>query len=96
MKIAQRVSKGDNVPMQDHRFLAEFDSSLYKTALKASMVAENDNPEDHESLIDELAATEQAKAGAVSQNYEQGKQDEPSSSVDITVDGVAAPTTTLV
>jgi len=62
MKIAKRISNGDNVPMQDHRFLAEFDANLYKAALKASMVADNKDPEDHESLADELAATEAALA----------------------------------
>ena len=62
MKIAMRISKGDNVPMQDHRFLAEFDANLYKAALKASLTADNDDPETHESLADELAATEAAIA----------------------------------
>jgi len=62
MKIAKRISNGDNVPMQDHRFLAEFDPNLYKAALKASLVADNNDPEDHESLADELAATEAALA----------------------------------
>ena len=62
MKIAKRISNGDNVPMQDHRFLAEFDPNLYKAALKASLVADNNDPEDHESLADELATTEAALA----------------------------------
>jgi len=62
MKIAMRISKGDNVPMQDHRFLAEFDSNLYKAALKASLTADNDDPETHESLADELAVTAAAIA----------------------------------
>jgi len=62
MKIAKRISNGDNVPMQDHRFLAEFDPNLYKAALKASLVADNNDPEDHESLADDLAATEAALA----------------------------------
>ena len=70
MKIAKRISNGDNVPMQDHRFLAEFDSNLYKAALKASMVADNDDPEDHDSLADELAATEAAIANRNSQSAE--------------------------
>ena len=70
MKIARRISKGDNVPMQDHRFLAEFDANLYKAALKASMVADNKDPEDHDSLADELAAEESAKALRDSQRTE--------------------------
>jgi len=60
MKIAQRIAKGDNVPMQDHRFLAEFDSALYKTSLRASLTADNDDPETHDSLADELLAIEDA------------------------------------
>jgi len=70
MKIAKRISNGDNVPMQDHRFLAEFDPNLYKAALKASLVADNDDPEDYESLADELAAAENAKALRDSQSTE--------------------------
>lgn len=68
MKIARRISNGDNVPMQDHRFLAEYDPNLYKAALKASIVAENNDPEDYESLADELAAEENAKALRDAQN----------------------------
>ena len=70
MKIARRISKGDNVPMQDHRFLAEFDPNLYKAAMKASMVADNKDPEKHDSLADELAAEESAKALRDSQRTE--------------------------
>ena len=58
MKIAQRIARGDNVPMQDHRFLAEYDSALYKVSLKASLTADNDDPETHESLAEELLAIE--------------------------------------
>jgi len=64
MRIAMRIAKGDNVPMQDHRFLAEYDSKLYKTALKASLMAQNNDPKDHDSIIDELLAEEQAEADA--------------------------------
>ncbi|MCL2627257.1 MAG: hypothetical protein FWD44_00980 [Oscillospiraceae bacterium] len=60
MKIAMRISKGDIVPMQDHRFLAEYDSKLYKAAMNASVVANNKDPKRHESLADELAADESA------------------------------------
>jgi len=62
MKIAMRISKGDIVPMQDHRFLAEYDSALYKAAMNASVVANNKDPERHESLADELAVYEAEKA----------------------------------
>jgi hypothetical protein len=60
MKIAMRIARGDNVPEQDHRFLAEYDSALYKAALRASLTADNDDPETHDSLADELVAYETA------------------------------------
>ena len=75
MKIAMRISKGDNVPMQDHRFLAEYDSNLYKTALNASLTAKKDDQETHESLADELAATESAIANHANQSIESDKDD---------------------
>jgi hypothetical protein len=61
MKIAMRISNGDNVPLQDHRFLAEYDPNLYKAALKASLVADNKDPKDYDSLVDEMAADENAR-----------------------------------
>ena len=70
MRISQRIARGDNVPMQDHRFLAEFDSALYKASLKASLTAKNDDPETHESLADELLAIEDAKRNHGSRELE--------------------------
>ena len=58
MRISQRIAKGDVVPFNDHRFLAEYDPSLYKASLKASLTAKNDDPETHESLADELLEIE--------------------------------------
>ena len=58
MKISQRIAKGDIVPFNDHRFLAEYDPALYKVSLKASLTAKNDDPETHESLADELVEIE--------------------------------------
>ena len=86
MKIARRISNGDNVPMQDHRFLAEYDSNLYKAALKASMVADNDDPETYESLADELAAAENAKALRVDSNSDNESYDSAESSAATMVD----------
>ena len=70
MKISQRIARGDNVPMQDHRFLAEFDPALYKASLKASLTAENDDPETHESLADKLLAIEDAMRNPGSRELE--------------------------
>jgi len=69
MRIAMRIAKGDNVPLKDHRFLAEYDSRLYKVSMEASLMAENRNPEDHESLVE----TDE------NQTAEQGVQDAESS-----------------
>jgi len=94
MKISRRIANGDNVPMQDHRFLAEFDPNLYKASLKASMVAENDDPEDYESLVDEMSAAENARANLQSEDSElaaAGEANEASNTIDITVDGVVLP-----
>jgi len=59
------------------------------------MVAENDDPENHDSLIDELVADEQVKAGAgaATQNYEQTGKSEVTSSLDITIDDTDIPVT---
>jgi len=70
MKIAMRISNGDNVPMQDHRFLAEYDSALYKAAMQASLVADNDNPKNYDSMVDEMSAAENAAARLESENSE--------------------------
>ena len=70
MKIAMRISNGDNVPMQDHRFLAEYDSALYKAAMQASLVADNDNPRNYDSMVDEMSAAENAAARLEGENSE--------------------------
>jgi len=94
MKISRRIANGDNVPMQDHRFLAEFDPNLYKASLKASMVADNDDPEDYDSLVDEMLAAENAKANPQSEATETeatGEANDITNTLDITVDGVILP-----
>ena len=53
IKIAMRIANGDNVPMKDHRWLAEYDSKMYMEAMKASLMADNKDPKDYESLIDD-------------------------------------------
>ena len=82
MKIAQRIAKGDNVPMQDHRFLAEFDSALYKASLKASLTANNDEPETHESLADELLAIENATRNPGNQATSESEESEDIENID--------------
>jgi hypothetical protein len=86
MRIAMRISKGDNVPMQDHRYLAEYDAKLYKAALRASMVADNDDPEDHDSLVDEMLAAEQAEAESRSQGAKPQADGLIENTIDIIVD----------
>ena len=70
MKIAMRIANGDNVPMQDHRFLAEYDSKLYMAAMKASLTADNKDPKDYDSLVDEMFAEENAGVNVESQDDE--------------------------
>ena len=50
MLIVARISAGDNVPPQDKAFLLEHSPGMYMLA-KASQVA-NENPKDHESVLD--------------------------------------------
>ena len=85
-----RIANGDNVPMVDHRFLAEYDSALYKTALKASLVANNDDPKDYDSLVEEMFAEDHARAGSERIDSETGVDSEaaevadaPTESVDV-------------
>ncbi|MCL2616009.1 MAG: hypothetical protein FWD96_00020 [Defluviitaleaceae bacterium] len=51
LEIATRIMNGDEVPTQDHRFLAEFDIALYAKAL--SLRQPNDDPEKHDSLLED-------------------------------------------
>jgi hypothetical protein len=88
IRIALRISRGDNVPLQDHRFLAEYDSTLYKTALKASLIADNKNPKDYESLVDEMLAEEYAAANRDSQSSEYSYDDVAVDTTDIEPDSI--------
>ena len=53
LRIAMRISNGDNVPREDHRFLMEFDAGLYNQAVNMGMISRNNNPEDYDSLLEE-------------------------------------------
>jgi len=88
MKIAMRISKGDNVPMQDHRFLAEYDANLYKSALKASLTAENDDPETHDSLAEEMLAAESATANRRGESSGMDENGTSGQSQEVTIDSV--------
>ena len=50
LKIAIRIMNGDDVPLRDHKFLAEHDIDLYKKAVSLRRV--NDDPEEHDALSD--------------------------------------------
>ena len=69
--------------------LAEFDPNLYKAALKASLVADNDDPEDYESLADELAAAESAKALRDTQSTEVESYNAVTAPVEAVIDSEA-------
>lgn len=51
LRIASRIMGGDNVPLEDHRFLSERDPALYMKAI--SLRIDNDDPYDHDRLSDE-------------------------------------------
>ncbi len=51
IKIALRIMNGDQVPLQDHRFLAEKEPALYENAIM--MRRHNEDPEKHDSLLDD-------------------------------------------
>lgn len=56
LAIARRIMKGDKVPPKDESFLFRYNSDLY---LKAKMMAvQNQNPEKHKSLLEELQEEE--------------------------------------
>ena len=76
MRIALRIASGDKVPWQDHKFLAEYDAGLYRAALKASLSADKEEPEDHDSLVDEMAAEESKFNDAESANSSAGDKGE--------------------
>ena len=53
LRIAMRIASGNNVPMRDHRFLMDFDSSMYNDAIRMSLVSTNDDPRDYEALTED-------------------------------------------
>jgi hypothetical protein len=86
MKIAMRISNGDNVPMQDHRFLAEYDPKLYKAALKASLVADNDDPKDYDSLVEEMFGEGNVEVSSESEYSEVEADGATAETVDVIVE----------
>jgi len=65
IRISLRIANGDNVPKQDHRFLADFDIGMYKQAMQMRMISENNDPEDYDSLAEGLEENSQSHAQAV-------------------------------
>ena len=92
MKIAKRIANGDNVPIEDHRWLAEYDSSLYKAALQASLIADNDDPKDYDSLIEEMFAEDHARASAESVDPEADAAVAAVETTDAAIDTAEIPT----
>lgn len=90
LRIAMRIANGDNVPIRDHRFLMEFDSSMYNEAVKMSVVSNNDDPENYDALTEDpdddragYAADDVGKADTAAASPEpQAQAAEP---VDVTV-----------
>lgn len=51
LTIAQRITRGDNVPMKDMKYLMEHEPDLYKQAIM--MRQPNDDPKNYKSVLDE-------------------------------------------
>ena len=90
IKIAMRIANGDNVPIDDHKWLAEYNSKLYMAALKASVIADNDDPKDYDSLIAEMFAEQNPAADAVSEDSELDAVEVAEELADVPVDSVDA------
>ena len=88
IKIAMRIANGDNVPIDDHKWLAEYDSKLYMAALKASLTADNDDPKDYDSLIAEMFAEQNPAADAASDDLELDAVEITEELVDAPIDSV--------
>lgn len=50
MEIFRRIANGDIVPPQDEQKLLEYSSEMYHAAKSAAMLAENEDPEEYESV----------------------------------------------
>ncbi len=53
MEIARRISKGDHVPPNDEKKLAEYDSDLYQMAKAAAALHAKEKHKKHASLFEE-------------------------------------------
>ena len=74
LQIAMRIMRGDDVPWQDHRFLAENDSKLYLQAM--SLRTENDHPEKHKRLSEDEESSNASDAAAVPEVSGEGEVSE--------------------
>ncbi len=50
MTIFRRIANGDHVPSCDEKKLLEYSSEMYQMAKNIAMIAENDDPEEYESV----------------------------------------------
>jgi len=62
LRIAMRIASGNNVPARDRRFLMEFDSDMYGEAVRASLIAANNDPNDYEALTEDPSDDERARS----------------------------------
>ena len=61
IRISNRIANGDNVPHEDHQFLLEFNPGMYQLAMAQSIAAQNNDPEDHDSLLGDDESSPEAK-----------------------------------
>ncbi|MCL2249278.1 MAG: hypothetical protein FWC13_08400 [Oscillospiraceae bacterium] len=61
IRISNRIANGDTVPHEDHQFLLEFNPGMYQLALAQSLIAQNNDPEDYDSLSGDDESSPEAK-----------------------------------
>ena len=53
MKIMQRISNGDKVPVEDERALMEYDIEMYQMAKMTAQMRENSKPQEYDSALED-------------------------------------------
>ncbi len=53
LEIARRISHGDHVPASDEKFLMDFNKDLYLGAKAMQAIAQNDDPKDYKSILED-------------------------------------------
>lgn len=90
MLIASRIMAGDDVPIQDYKYLATNNTELYGKAIM--MRVNKENPEKHKRVSEDEEETEPTKLGDFSA-LEMGEQAPEVS--EVSAESISAPATTV-